>query len=119
LFIPDPNDADAKENFAYSGDLAAILSSHLLSPLFLEYESSLRQLEREVKTRTLESMRQAEEIKMLVRENEELASRLEVQQREYLKIVEETRDNADLLALRTGSLKNSEASRDGGSVTPG
>jgi hypothetical protein len=118
LFVPDPSDADAKENFNYNGDLAAILSSHLLSPLFLEYESSLRQLEREVKTRTLESMRQAEEIKMLVKENEELASRLEVQQREYLKIIEETRDNADLLALRTGSLKNSEASRDGGSITP-
>ncbi len=46
---------------------------------------------------------------MLVKENEELSSRLEVQQREYLKIVEETRDNADLLAMRTGSLKNTEA----------
>lgn len=45
---------------------------------------------------------------MLLKENEELSNRLDVQQREYLKIVEETRDNADLLAMRTGSLKNSD-----------
>ena len=49
----------------------------------------------------------------MVRENEDMHSRLEVQQREYLKLVEETRDNADLLALRTGSLKANE----GGSVS--
>ncbi len=55
--------------------------------------------------KNLEVQRQAEEIRSLVRENEELGSRLEVQQREYLKVVEETRDNADLLAMRTGSLR--------------
>ena len=49
----------------------------------------------------------------MVKENEDMHSRLEVQQREYLKLVEETRDNADLLALRTGSLKANE----GGSVS--
>lgn len=29
-----------------------------------------------------------------------MATRLEVQQREYLKLVEETRDNADLIAMK-------------------
>jgi hypothetical protein len=29
-----------------------------------------------------------------------MATKLEVQQREYLKLVEETRDNADLLAMK-------------------
>lgn len=38
---------------------------------------------------------------MLVRENEELAQKLEVQQREYLKLVEDTRDNADILYMRS------------------
>lgn len=32
---------------------------------------------------------------------------MQLQAREYLKIVEETRENADLLAMWTGSLKNS------------
>ncbi len=50
----------------------------------------------------------------MVKENEDYHNRLEVQQREYLKLVEETRDNADLLALRTGSLKNAN---DGGQVS--
>jgi len=55
--MPDPNDLNNQESFNYNGDLSAILSSHLLSPLFLEYESSLRQLERELKNRTLETNR--------------------------------------------------------------
>jgi len=57
LFIPDPSEAEEASRFAYNGDLAAILSSHMLSPLFLEYESSVRQLERELKTAKLEGMR--------------------------------------------------------------
>jgi len=101
---PDPECGSA---FDYQGgELAAVMSAHLLGPLFLEYESALKQLEREVRGKALETQKQAEEIRALVRENEELAGRLEVQQREHLKLVEETRDNADLLAMRTGSLKS-------------
>lgn len=59
-------------------------------------------------------MRSSEEVKLMVKENEDIYSRLEIQQREYLKLVEETRDNADLLALRTGSLKNGN---EGGSIS--
>ena len=70
-------------------------------------------LNREVKQKSSETSRLAEELKLMVKENEDMHSRLEVQQREYLKLVEETRDNADLLALRTGSLKANE----GGSVS--
>lgn len=103
LFLDDPRSYSAQEGDV---DLTAILSSHLLSPLFLEYESSLRQVERDLKSKRLECQRQSEEIQLLVKENEEIATRLDVQSREYLKLVEETRDNADLLALRTGgSLK--------------
>ena len=109
LFIPYPAEADEHQRFAYNGDLTAMLSSHLISPLLLEYESTLRQLERELKASKLENLKHSAEIQALVHENEELSSRLEIQQREYLKIVEETRDNADLLAMRTGSLKSSVA----------
>ena len=90
-----------------------MLNAHLLAPLFLEYESQIRLLNREVKQKSSETSRLAEELKLMVKENEAMHSRLEVQQREYLKLVEETRDNADLLALRTGSLKANE----GGSVS--
>eukprot|EP00347_Sterkiella_histriomuscorum_P016795 403351824 len=105
LFIPDPS---LLQDYQYNADLSGILSSHLLSPLFLEYESTTRQLERDLKNRNQECARQSEEIAMLVKENEEISTRLELQQREYLKIVEETRDNADLLAMRTGSLKSTD-----------
>ena len=94
-------DADASQ----SAEVEAIMAAHVLGPLFLEYESALKQLEREVRSKTVQSQKQAEEIRGLTAENEELGARLEVQQREYLKLVEETRDNADLLAMRTGALK--------------
>jgi hypothetical protein len=54
LFIPDPNTVN---DFAYNHDLAGILSSHLLSPLFLEYESTIRNLERDLKSRNMDATR--------------------------------------------------------------
>lgn len=77
-----------------------MLGSHMLGPLFLEYESTVRQLEREVRAKGHEISRQGEDIRALVKDNEELTQRLEVQQREYLKLVEETRDNTELLAMK-------------------
>ncbi len=80
-----------------------MLSSHLLGPLFMEYESNARALERELRGKDLEVARQAEEVRMLVRENEEMAQRMEVQQREYLRMVEETRDHAQDFILIKGA----------------
>jgi len=80
-----------------------MLSSHLLGPLFLEYEAVQRQMERELRAKEAEVQRQAEDVKALARENEDLAQRLEVQQREYLKVVEETRDHADVHVGKEGS----------------
>ena len=93
-----------------------MLGSHLLGPLFLEYESQARQMERELRAKTLEVVRSGEEMSQLVRENEELSQRLEVQQREYLKLVEETRDNADILAMRHGSAEPSSPTNGGQKV---
>ena len=47
-----------------------------------------------------------------MRENDEMSQRMEVQQREYLKMVEETRDHADLLIMRN-------AGGNGGAPTDG
>ena len=83
--------------------VTSMLSSHLLGPLFLEYEAHSRLLERELRAKTQEVARQAEEMRALARENEEVTQRMEVQQREYMKMVEETRDHADLLVMRNGN----------------
>ena len=64
LYMPDPN-AINDPNY-YNSDLSGLLSSHILSPLFLEYESSLRHLERDLKNRNLETARQAVDIQMLL-----------------------------------------------------
>jgi hypothetical protein len=55
-----------------------MLSSHLLGPLFLEYESKIQILTRDLKSTKIEVQRQAEEIRLLVKENEDLATRCEV-----------------------------------------
>ncbi len=47
-------------------------------------------------------MRLNDHLRLVTQENEEMATRLEVQQREYLKLVEETRDHADLIAMKGG-----------------
>ena len=49
-----------------------MLSSHLLGPLFLEYEANARHLERELRAKNLEVARQAEEMGALARENDEV-----------------------------------------------
>ena len=67
----------------------------------MEYEATIRSLERDLRDKSLEISRQGEEMRVVIKENEEYAQRLEVQQREYLKLVEETRDNADILAMRS------------------
>ena len=66
----------------------SMLSSHLLGPLFLEYEQHIKQLEREVSLKDLEVQRQSDTISQIVHENQEMATRLDIQQREYLKLVE-------------------------------
>lgn len=93
-YTSDPNTITSSDPTHY---ITGMLSSHMLGPLFLEYEGALRQLERELKAKTQEVARQSEEMRALARENDEQAQRLEIQQREYLKLVEETRDHADIL----------------------
>lgn len=108
---PNLDSADASLQALESHHL---LSTYLLGPLFMEYESMIRIYDRDVKNKSMEIQTQGDEIKLLVRENEELLQRLDIQQREYLKLVEETRDNADLLAIKTGSLKSTGNNFNGG-----
>jgi hypothetical protein len=55
-----------------------MLASHLLGPLFLEYEANSKQLERELKAKSQEVARQADEMRALAIENDELTQRMEV-----------------------------------------
>ena len=73
------------------------LGAHLLSPLFTEYERTISALEAELKIVKAELSRKFQLERDLVTENERLASDLEVKTREYVKLIEETRDNIDLL----------------------
>ncbi len=57
-------------------------------------------MDREIKSQGHEVTRLNDHLRLITRENEEMATRLEIQQREYLKMVEETRDNADLIAVK-------------------
>ena len=58
--------------------VTSMLSSHLLGPLFLEYEASIRQMERELRLKNQEVARQSEQIRLVIKENDELATRLEI-----------------------------------------
>lgn len=57
-------------------------------------------MDREIKAQGHEVTRLNDHLRHITRENEDMATRLEVQQREYLKMIEETRDNADLIAMK-------------------
>lgn len=68
-------------------------------------------MDREIKSQGHEVTRLNDHLRLITRENEEMATRLEIQQREYLKMVEETRDNADLIAVK-GQGQDGEEVRD-------
>jgi hypothetical protein len=55
-----------------------MLNAHLLAPLFLEYEAQIRLLNRELKQKQNETANLAEELKLMVKENEDYHNRLEV-----------------------------------------
>ena len=71
------DDENSNPNNAKSS-VSIMLGSHLLGPLFLEYEGTIRALERELRAKTQEVLRQAEEMNGLVKENEEMGQRLEI-----------------------------------------
>jgi hypothetical protein len=50
-----------------------MLTSHMLGPLFIEYEASLRQMDRALQAKNQELARMLEEQRMLVKENEEMS----------------------------------------------
>jgi hypothetical protein len=95
VFAPDEESSPAQQ--AVIGTLV----NHMLGPLFMEYENTIKALEKELRERNGDVTRQGEDIRTLISENEELNKRIEVQNRGYLKLVEETRDNADILAMRS------------------
>jgi hypothetical protein len=59
LFVISATDFE-KDSYSYAvgnNEYASMLSSHLLGPLFLEYEAQIKQFERDLKTKKLEVQR--------------------------------------------------------------
>jgi len=84
LYVADPSEKPALD-----------IHSHVLGPLFLEYDATVQSLDREVSKLRLELKRQAEDTKGLLEENTELTTKLEVQGREYMKLLETMQKTAD------------------------
>jgi len=70
------------------------LGGHTIGPLVREYEIHIKSLSKDIRVLKNAVASQAEIQKELMSENEKLVSQLEVKQREYLSLIEETRFNA-------------------------
>ena len=82
-----------------------LLAGHVIGPLVNEYESHVKTLTRDVNMLKIALKSQRDIQRDLMDENKQLIMNLDVKQREYLKLVEETRDNVEILdQIRDGSL---------------
>ena len=92
-------DPEHKDEGTKLDQIQHLLSGHLLGPLVTEYETQIELQSEEIKGLKFFLKKQLEREKDIFNENEKLAQELEVKQREYLKLLQETRDNVDLLAM--------------------
>ena len=74
-----------------------LLGGHIIGPLISEYENHIKSLKREVSTFKTALRQQTDSQRELMTENETLVQNLAVKQREYIKLVEETRENVGIL----------------------
>lgn len=74
-----------------------LLGGHIIGPLITEYENHIKILKREVSTLKTALRQQTDSQRELMTENETLVQNLAVKQREYLKLIEETRENVGIL----------------------
>lgn len=71
-----------------------LLSSHTIGPLIETYERTIAQLNRDFEQSKMIFRQQMEDCQGVVTENNDLRAQLEVQKREYLRLVEENRDHS-------------------------
>jgi len=81
-----------------------LIGGHIIGPLVTEYENHIKTLTREISTLKTVLRTQADSQRELMNENETLVKNLAVKQREYIKLIEETRENVGVLeSLADGS----------------
>lgn len=68
----------------------------MLAPLFEEYETHIQKLNSEVRCLKLDVSKLQDSQQSLIKENEDLSMKLSVKQREYLKLVQDTRRNVNV-----------------------
>ena len=90
---------------------AQLLGGHTIGPLVQEYENHIAALTKDIRVLKETISQQADVQRELMGENDKLASSLEVKQREYLKLIEETRANASALEA-LGATDPNEARND-------
>ena len=93
------DDLDDDPASLVSDGFAQLLGGHTIGPLVKEYEDHIAALTKDIKTLRLTIGQQAEIHRELMTDNEKLVANLEVKQREYLRLIEETRKNAADLEL--------------------
>ena len=69
------------------------MGGHTIGPLVQEYETHIQALTKDLRVLRNTVASQAEVHKELIAENEKLVASLEIKQREYLRLIEETRSN--------------------------
>ena len=91
-------DEDDPANYFADG-FAQLLGGHTIGPLVKEYEDHIAVLTKDIKTLKNTIGQQAEIQRELMSENEKLAANLEIKQREYLRLIDETRANVTALEM--------------------
>ena len=103
-------DPEHKDEGTKLDQIQHLLSGHLLGPLVTEYETQIELQNEEIKVLRFQLRKQLEREKELISENDKLAEDLEIKQREHLKLLQDTRENVDLLTMVSeGGRPTSEA----------
>ena len=89
------DDEDPAEGF--DDGFAQLMGGHTIGPLVHEYETHIQALTKDLRVLRNTVASQAEMHKELIAENEKLVANLEIKQREYLRLIEETRTNQTAL----------------------
>lgn len=82
-----------------------LVDGHTVGPLIKEYEKTISRYQNEMETLRREVRDSREEQRKVIEENSNLVSQLEIKQREYQRLVEETRNHIDVLD-QTGAISS-------------
>lgn len=89
------------------------MGGHIIGPLVTEYETHIKTLTRDVNMLKLALKSQRDAQRDLMAENEQLTMNLNIKTREYLKLIEETRDSIEILDQIKGGGLSAKKDDDG------